>query len=851
MNLLEYKHSLWQRLESEVLPFVSKPGRYIGNELYAIHKAHISGNLKIALCFPEMYEIGMSYMGMQILYHIINQRTDCLAERAFSVWPDMEEVLRKQKIPLFSLESSTPLSEFDVLGFHLTYEMTFTTALNMLNLAGIPLLSQDRNDSHPLILAGGPSVLNPEPMADFVDAFFIGDAEEAMDEIINAITAAKAEGLSKENLLLELSKIPGIYIPQFYAPKYSPSGRFASLERLRPDVPEKIKVRSIAQLKNENYPLKPIIPFIETTHDHLSVEIMRGCVRSCRFCQAGYQYRPRRQRKPEEISSQLLEALQATGYDGVTLLSLSSTDYDRLGELLARIGPRLSESRIGLALPSLRPETLNATVLEALSSARKSGLTLAPEAGTERLRNALGKNISDNEIYSAIDLALDNGWQTFKLYFMIGLPTETNDDLDGIVTFLRRISYMGRQQRGKSNINVALSPFNPKCNTPWQWQKQVDIPELKKRIDRIIDGVKKPNINIKYRDLYLSQIEGIIGRGDRRLGNVILAAYHEGSRLDGWSEWFDAQRWHDAFAECDILKSQYVGPIDEEAPLPWDHIEKGILKDFLRKDNQRSMEGILPMTAFDRKDANISAMQGKTGYGRKLKRVIKQSVAPSGAYKLRVRYSRGPELRYLSHLDIIRLLYRAFRRAEMPVAYSEGFHPHIKVSFGQPLPLGYTSEAEYFDLQLNQPFREEFITRLNDTLPQGIEITGYKNFFTNISSLTKQLNIAHYEIPLIDCALYNEDKMKELLKSKSLNVKRIKVDGIIELDVRKFIENLNVVQNKLLIEVWQLPDGHIKPEEILIFGLGIDANLVKPIPIHRKGQFHKSGERLIEPLDLV
>ena len=578
---------------------------------------------------------------------------------------------------------------------------------------------------------------------------------------------------------------------------------------------------------------------------------MRGCVRSCRFCQAGYQYRPRRQRKPDEVSSHIFDALQATGYDGVTLLSLSSTDYDRLGELVARVGPRLSDSRIGLALPSLRPETLSPTILESLSSARKSGLTLAPEAGTERLRNVLGKNISDDQIYAAIDLALESGWQTFKLYFMIGLPTETNDDLDGIVTLLRRISYMGRQHKGKVNINVSLSPFNPKSHTPWQWQTQADIPDLKRRIDRIIEGVRKPNINIKYRDLFLSQFEGIIGRGDRRLGDVILAAYHKGSRLDGWSEWFDSRRWYEAFDESGISPQQYLGPIDENAALPWDHIEKGISKKFLKKDNQQSQEGILPRTAFDHKTANIIAAQANTGYGRKPKRIVKQSAVPSGAYRLRVRYSRGPELRYLSHLDIIRLLYRAFRRAEIPIAYSEGFHPHIKVSFAQPLPLGYTSDAEYFDLQLNQPFREEFIASLNDTLPQGMRITGYRHFFTNISSLTKQLNIAYYEIPIIDCAPYNEDRMKELVGSKSICVRRNKVDGASEMDAGRFLENLILMQDCLLASVWQLPDGHIKPEEILVYGLGIDSSLVRPLTIHRKAQYYKSGERLIEPLDLV
>jgi radical SAM family uncharacterized protein/radical SAM-linked protein len=843
--------SLHERLFNEILPFVTKPARYAGQEQNAIVNPHSESILKVALCFPEMYEIGMSYLGMQILYNIINNREDCLAERAFAVWPDMERRLKETGLPAFSLESHSPLGDFDVLGFHLTYEMTYTNVLSMLDLAGIPLYSSDRADSDPVVLAGGPSAVNPEPMADFIDAFFLGDAEEGIHEIIDALKQSRESRASRADTLRRLGGISGVYVPRFYKPVYDEDGNFQSLDRLDPDAPEKIKIRSVKELKAEYYPQNPLVPFAEIVHDHLPIEIMRGCVRGCRFCQAGYQYRPRRQRDPRDIASQVSSSLAATGHEDLTLLSLSSTDYDGLDELLNMIGPQLAEMKVTLGLPSLRPETITASILDALGTGRKSGLTLAPEAGTEKMRNIAGKNISDGEIYESIETALDYGWKNIKLYFMIGLPGETDEDIDGIIAMLRKVSYLMRSRNVNGNINVTVSPFSPKSHTPWQWEKQVETAELRRKIKALEKGVRKRNVRIKYPDLDLSILEGVLGRGDRQLGSVIHRAYSLGSRLEGWSEWFDLEIWHRAFEDCGIEMSRYTQEIDMSRPLPWDHIDKGISKEFLISENEKSEQGIPPATRFKSKKEQGSTRPAAPGFGRRVRKTVARSSMPAGIYRMRIRYTREYPLRFLSHLDTIRTIYRSIRRSRIPAAFSEGYHPHLKVSFGQPLPVGYTSEAEYFDVQLTQPFREEFIVRLRESFPEAMKITGFKHYFTKAPSLSKQLNLAFYEVPPMEGHTYDEKRLAALAMEKRLPVVRVRDEQEKRIDVGRFIENIKIDDGGITFEILQTPDGYVKPEEILIFGLDMDPQIVKPLAIHRKAQFHKIGGRLLEPLDLV
>jgi radical SAM-linked protein len=482
---------------------------------------------------------------------------------------------------------------------------------------------------------------------------------------------------------------------------------------------------------------------------------------------------------------------------------------------------------------------------------RKSGLTLAPEAGTENLRKSLGKDITDEQVYSAIENAVQAGWQTIKLYFMIGLPGETNDDIEAISSILRKASFMARQGSAKLHINASISPYCPKSHTPWQWERLAPKEELEKKIEKIAKRVKKSNIRLKFRDLDLTSVEAAISRGDRRTGEAIYKAYLKGARLDGWSEFFDIQRWLEAFEEAGLNMADYAGAVDEDSPLPWDHIHKGISKEFLKKDNRDSKEGILPKTAFSKKEPENEVKKSDNSFGRKAKRIVKRSTMPKGTYRLRVRYSIGPELRFLSHLDNIRTIFRAIRRSEIPVAFSEGFNPHQKISFGPPLPVGYSSEAEYYDMVLTEPSREEFIRNLSMAMPEFMQITGHKYYFAKPGSLVKQLNLACYEIELPENHGIDRARIENLKNSKQLTVTRIRQDDSKEIEAGQFIEDIRLSGDTLETDVLQTPDGHIKPDELLVFGLGLEPDAVKRLVIHRKNQYQKFGGRLIEPLELV
>jgi radical SAM family uncharacterized protein/radical SAM-linked protein len=875
-------HELSKRIRKDLLPFVMKPGRYIGNELGATKKDH-SGKLKVALAFPDVYEIGMSYLGLAILYHIINQSTDWVAERVFAPWVDAEEVMRKENIPLFSLESHTPLNEFDVVGFSLTYELNYATVLNMLDLAGIPVYSSERNEEHPLIIAGGPSTMNPEPMADFIDLFAPGDAEEMIGEILETISRGKKD---KHGLLRSLSRIPGVYVPSFYEVKYDAENNFESLTPKLPDIPEKIRVRTIRQLKNEYYPAAPIVPFLETTHDRLTIEIMRGCPKRCRFCAATATYQPKRERSVKDIVKQAEAGIAKSGWDEISLLSLSTTDYSKLPELAKTLAHAFYSKRVSVSLPSLRPDTLSPELARFLSQVKKSGLTFAPEAGTPRLRNVVGKSLNEDDLLNTAKLAFSSGWNLVKLYFMIGLPTEREEDLQGIVDLLKKVLRVGKETGRTKNLNVTISPFTPKAHTPFQWEKMEDEQSLREKMRFLKMSLRRGNLKLKSRDPQVSFLEGVFSRGDRRLSSVIFSAWKRGAKLDGWTEHFNYQLWKEAFSEAGIDPRAYAEARDPKGPLPWDHIDKGIRKESLRKERDRA-HALEEDSLTEEESAKESAFPGEPPSGalkigdlvpaerfEELRAPTEESVTPSYSYgrkkkrrasspamtvarsRVRLKWSKSEEVRFTSHLDVGRTFERTIRRSGIPIAYSEGFHPHQKVAFAPPLPLGFVSDAEYLDVQLTEPYTFAILSRLNRDLPPGFEFLEGKPIFGKSDSLSSIINLAFYEVRLDSPLDEIERSINSILEKKNLWVKRVsKKQEVRDVDIRRRITKLEPEplgdQVLLRMQLGLGREGYARPEEVLTYGFGLEEREVSSLLFKRTGLFVLKNDQILTPMDVV
>lgn len=545
-------------IKDKILTNVQKPARYIGNELNSIHKDWDKTPLKVALAYPDTYEIGMSNLGIQILYHILNQQKDVLAERAAAPWPDMEEALNVNRVPLFSLESWRPIKEFDLIGFSLGHELTYTNIITMLKLSQIPPRSRDRKNDDPLILGGGPCVFNPEPVADFFDFFVIGEAEEA---ILNIIDIFRNSSFVIRNSKLEaLAKIPGVYVPS---------------------IGNNTTKQYIEDFNNTPYPTKPIIPFIEAIHDRAVLEIMRGCRWGCKFCQAGWTYRPVREKKMDKLVDLAQEIIKNTGHEELSLISLSSSDYSQIDELAKTLAKKYENKRINVSLPSMRTNTFSIKLAKEISRVRPSGVTLAPEAGTQRLRDLIGKNMTEEHIIEGVRSAFSEGIESIKLYFMLGLPTETEEDLTGICELSRKILEIGRSQTKRARVTVNLATFIPKPHTPFQWEKQISIEETLDKQRFIKLNLKIKGITVRWHQAEASFLEGVFSRGDRKLSRVIEKAWELGARLDAWSEHFKFDIWQKAFAECGIDPNEYLRERKTDTPLPWDHIQTGIPKETL------------------------------------------------------------------------------------------------------------------------------------------------------------------------------------------------------------------------------------------------------------------------------
>lgn len=807
----------------EYFSLVTKPVRYLGRELGSIKKDLSKVRLKFCLAFPDVYEVGMSHLGIQILYHILNKREEISCERVFAPWIDMENLIRRKGIPLSSLESSLPLNQFDIIGFSLQYELCFTNVLNMLSLSHIPLLSKDRDETYPLIIAGGPSTFNPEPISDFFDAIVIGDGEEVVLEICDVILSHKENESSKDDLLNSLAKLEGVYVPAKHIPG------------------EKIKKRLVMDLDHAPFPTFPIVPYMRVVHDRLSIEIARGCKRGCRFCEAGFIHRPYRERSPDLIEEIVSSSLKKTGYEEFSLLSLSAGDYTSIESLLSRLMDQWESKKVAVSLPSLRIENIMGNIADEIKRVRKTGFTLAPEAATERLQRVINKYLDEGILFQGVKDIFSKGWKNIKLYFMIGLPTERDEDLEGIVNLAKKILSLGDKEKIHPNITVSVSTFVPKPHTPFQWASQISLEEMKEKLQFLKSNLNKAHINFKWQDPHMSLLEGIFSLGDRRLSSVLIEAKNLGCRFDGWSDQFKYSLWKEAFERAGIDMNYYTREKRFEDKLPWSFIDTGLTEKYLWKEYENGLSVKTSPSCSGRDCIRCGVCDGenifiKEGGSLKNEIYIKRKVVQRRnriKRRIRLKFKKVGEMRFLSHLELAHLFYRASKRADLPLRFSEGFHPMPRIIFSTALPVGVESLAEFMDIELEGRITpDEVMKRLNQTLPIGIEIIEAREIPTFFNLLPPERT--SYWIPLDN--LFSKDeaenKIKEALKRDSLPIAQKRKEEKRIIDVKPFIEAIELKEDSsqwgIELTIRNIEGKTVKASEVLqaIIGLEKDSEPV-------------------------
>jgi len=773
-----------------ILPTVEKPGRYIGLERNVTRKDLAKARVTLALAFPDTYEIGMSHTGLKILYELVNRRPDFACERVYAPWVDLERAMREAAIPLFTTESLAPAADFDVLGFSLQAELNYSNILNMLDLAGVPVWQRDRRETDPIVLGGGPCTANPEPIADFFDAFLVGDAEEALVRFLDAFHEGREAGLPRRDLLARLCAIEGVYVPSFYDVAYDGEGRIESIARNDPRAPERARRTWVPVLKPEYYPDKPMVPSVEIVQDRLGLEVMRGCTQGCRFCQAGYWYRPVRELDPGDVVSMTNRFIAESGWSEVGLLSLSTADYSQIEPLVKCLAPQLSDRRVSISLPSLRAEAFSVGLADAVSEVRKSGFTFAPETGSDRLRRVINKTFTNADMIAAADVAFARGWDLIKVYTMIGLPTETQADLDELVALVEGILAQGRRH-GRKQVNVSVGSFVPKSWTPFQWAPFDGVATLERKLDYLKERFRRVRgAKLKWHEPREAEIECVLSRGDRRASRILHAAWKSGARFDGWTEHFRYDLWMRAFEAEGIPKERYLRAYGLEEPLPWDVLDVSIKKRWLRIELIKAQKEMrtedckwghcyacgVPGNGEDTVLAQpmpgaLPALQASVGSGGSAAEpAAYRDVAKGAAYRQkampdlpsaagrrrqsepvfrhRVTFEKVGDARFLSHRNTMDALERAIRAAGLPARYSEGFNPHMKLSMGPALPLGLESREEVFDAEGIAPFPHDAAVRINEKLPPGLAVLEVRALNAAEPALSRAVRAARYAVRL-------------------------------------------------------------------------------------------------------
>ncbi len=729
---------------------VSRPGRYTGGERGSVVKDLSSVDLRVAFCFPDSYEIGMSNLGMRILCAVLNDMDRVWCERVYAPWPDMEEKMREEGVPLFTLDSGDPVSEFDIVAFTMQYELCYTNVLNMMSLSGIPFRSRDRGEDGPVIIAGGPCSYNPEPMAPFVDIFSIGEGEDALPELAALYLRMKDDGTyTKEKFLRAAAcELKGFYVPSLYDISYNGDGTIRSIEPRFPDVPRTVTKRVVADLDGARVPLDPVMPFVETVHDRVTLEVFRGCVRGCRFCQAGFVCRPVRERSPETLVSQAETMCAWSGYDEISLSSLSISDYSKIGTLTDRLLSWTDDAKINLSLPSLRADSFTPELMEKISTVRTSAVTFAPEAGSQRLRDIINKNVTEDEILNAAGVAYNAGKSRIKLYFMNGLPGETYDDIAGIAELAHKVvdkyyKCENRNRRQQPQVTLSVACFIPKPHTPFQWEGQNTFPELEEKQRFLLSKITDRKVKYNYHDAKVSHIEAVFARGDRRVADAVELAVRRGMRFDAWDEFFDFDRWVEVFRDSGIDPSFYANrTIPDDEILPWDMIDSGVRKSFLLKERHKAQNAaVTPSCRETCSGCGVNSLvppeycrwcPGHTEAGdaeeivtgKPIPRRDPAAVPHTEPVRaVRVRFSKSGAMLYISHLDLAKTMVRVIRRSGIPVWYSEGFNPIPRLVFASSLSVGCSGEREILDFRITEEMTDgEIKKRLEETVPPGIGI---------------------------------------------------------------------------------------------------------------------------------